>query len=238
MERQTLDDLCAQLGHSFTDPTILDEALSHASVERRRGRGRDNQRLEFLGDRVLGLVIADHLLRRYDAADAGALARQFNTLVRRESLAKVAARIGLGDHLRLSKSERASGGGSKPAILADACEAVIGALYVDGGLDAAGGFIHRFWDAMAEGVARATKDAKTALQEFAQARALGAPVYTVVEQAGPPHDTHFTIEVSVDGTPPAAGSGRSKRTAEQAAAKAMLAALEDLRKADGEHDGA
>ena len=237
MARPTVDDLCAQLGHSFADPAILDEALTHASADRRRERTRDNERLEFLGDRVLGLVIADHLLRRYAAADAGALARQFNTLVRRESLAEVAARIGLGDHLRLSKSERGSGGDRKPAILADACEAVIGALYVDGGLEAAAGFIHRFWDVMAEGVARAPKDAKTALQEYTQARGLDGPVYSVVEEAGPPHDALFTIEVRVGGTPSAAGSGRSKRAAEQAAAEVMLAGLDGARKAGGERNG-
>ena len=227
MAQRTLDDLCAQLGHSFADTAILEEALIHASANRRSGNAPDNERLEFLGDRVLGVVIADHLLRRYETADAGALARQFNTLVRRESLAEIAAQIGLGDHLKLSKSELSSGGDRKPAILADACEAVIGALYVDGGLEAAAGFIHRYWDARAEDVAQAPKDAKTALQEFAQARALGRPVYTVVEQAGPPHDARFTIEVRIEGAPPAAGNGRSKRAAEQGAAGALLARLED-----------
>jgi ribonuclease-3 len=233
MARQSLDELCAHLGHSFANPDLLVEALAHASANRRAGAG-DNQRLEFLGDRVLGLVIADHLLRLYDTAETGAIARQYNTLVRRESLAEVALQIGLGDHLTLSKSERASGGGRKPAILADACEAVIGALYLDGGLDAAANFIHRFWDAMADSVAKAPKDAKTALQEFAQARTQSPPVYAVIDQEGPPHDTRFTVEVRIDGMPPTEGSGRSKRAAEQAAAAALLENLGDADEVAGE----
>ncbi len=230
-KKPRLDDLLSILGHRFDDPDLLDQALTHPSVERPRdSAAKDYERLEFLGDRVLGLVVADHLLRLYPDSDAGALARRFNTLVRQESLAGVAERIGLGAHIHLSKSEKGSGGRKKPAILGDVCEAVIGALYVDGGLEAAAAFIHRYWDPLAKEVAGAPKDAKTALQEWAHARALDAPLYEVVSQSGPPHDTIFTVEVRMTGRKPARGEGRTKRVAEQAAAGAMLDRLERMRK--------
>ncbi len=225
------DDLPSVLGHRFGNPNLLDEALTHPSVERPPGKARgDYERLEFLGDRVLGVVIADLLLHLYPDSDAGALALRFNALVRRESLAEVAEKIGLGAHIRMSKSEHNAGGRRKPAILADVCEAVIGALYVDGGLEPAAGFIRRNWDPLAERVARAPKDAKTALQEWAHARGLEAPVYAVVGKAGPDHDTVFSVEVHLKGRKPAKGEGRSKRVAEQGAAEAMLKRLKRQRK--------
>ncbi len=224
------DDLSSILGHRFRDPGILEEALTHPSVERPRGQTKnDYERLEFLGDRVLGLVIADLLLHLYPDSDAGALARRFNTLVRRETLADVAECIGLGPYIRLSKSEHGAGGRRKPAILADVCEAVIGALYIDGGLEPAADFIRGQWDPMARKLARAPKDAKTALQEWAHARSLEGPVYDVVEQTGPDHDPVFTVEVHLTDRKPAKGEGRSKRVAEQAAAEVMLEQLKRRR---------
>lgn len=220
-------ELSSILGHRFSNPALLEEALTHPSVERPRGGATsDYERLEFLGDRVLGLVVADRLLQLYPESDAGALARRYNTLVRRETLAEVAEKIGLGDHVRLSKSEHGAGGRQKPAILADVCEAVIGAVYVDGGLVPAEAFIRRHWDPMAETLARAPKDAKTALQEWAHARGQEGPAYDVVEQAGPDHDTFFTVEVRLKGQDPAKGEGRSKRVAEQAAAEVMFERLQ------------
>ena len=228
---QPVDDLSTLLGHQFRDPSLLEEALTHSSVERPRGQARnDYERLEFLGDRVLGLVIADRLLRLYPESDAGALARRFNTLVRQESLAEVAEQIGLGAHIRLSKSEHGAGGRQKPAILADVCEAVIGAMFVDGGLKPAAEFVRRHWDPMAEKLAGAPRDAKTALQEWAHARGLEPPAYEVVERAGPDHDTVFTVEVHLKDRKPARGKGRSKRVAEQAAAEVMLEQLKQDRK--------
>jgi len=225
------DDLSSILEHRFRDPGILEEALTHPSVERPRGQTKgDYERLEFLGDRVLGLVIADLLLHLYPDSDSGALARRFNTLVRRESLADVAEQIGLGSHIRLSKSEHGAGGRRKPAILADVCEAVIGALYIDGGLEPAAGFIRRQWEPMAKTLAHAPKDAKTALQEWAHARSLEGPVYDVGGQAGPDHDPVFSVEVRLKDLKPAKGEGRSKRVAEQAAAEMMLKRLKRRRK--------
>ncbi len=225
------DRLLKALGHEFGRPEFLEEALTHPSATTRksagRGEGRDYERLEFLGDRVLGLVIADHLLKTFPQADAGRLARRFNELVRQETLADVANRIDLGDHMWFAKAEREAGGGAKPALLANACEAVIGALFLDGGVEAAASFVHRYWDALAEELTTAPKDAKTRLQELAHARALQPPAYREVSREGPPHEPVFTIEVSVDGIGAAEGKGSAKRVAEQEAAAALFAQIED-----------
>lgn len=216
-----LEDL---LGHRFARPDLLIEALTHGSVEGRAKR--DYQRLEFLGDRVLGLIVAGDLLARHPEADAGGLARRLNELVREETLAGVAQAIGLGRHLRLSKSEDEQGGRAKPAILADVCEALIGALYLDGGLEAAENFVRRHWAAQAATLAAsAPKDPKSALQEYAQARGKKPPTYSVIEASGPDHSPRFLVEARVPGFAPARGEGGSKRAAEIAAAKALLDAI-------------
>lgn len=229
------DELAAladALGHRFADPSMLAEALTHPSAIKpggRKTRTRDYDRLEFLGDRVLGLVIAELLHTRFPTADAGELARRFNSLVRQESLARIADSIGLGDFVKLSKSERESGGAAKPAILADACEAVIAALYLDGGLPAAEAFIRGRFEPLLQDLASDAKDPKTALQEWAAARNLEPPIYAVAEQAGPAHEPMFTVTVSLGGGGDAAqsaeGRGGSKRAAEQAAARALLKTL-------------
>ena len=214
---------------------MLDEALTHPSAttrkstrkSTRRGEGRDYDRLEFLGDRVLGLVVADLLLKTYPGADAGRLARRYNELVRRETLADIATRIDLGRHMHFARAEREAGGGAKPALLANACEAVIAALYLDGGIEVAGAFIHRYWDNLADGLTTAPKDAKTRLQEWAHACDAPPPVYSEVSRDGPPHDPMFTIEVSVKGIGAAEGRGGAKRNSEQAAAEALLQAIEE-----------
>lgn len=229
-----LDELAAlaeALGHRFADPSLLAEALTHPSAIKpggRKVRARDYDRLEFLGDRVLGLVVADLLHSRFPTADAGELARRFNGLVRQESLARVADTVGLGDFVKLSKSERESGGAAKPAILADACEAVIAALYLDGGLPAAEAFIRGRFEPLLQDLASDAKDPKTALQEWAAARNLEPPVYAVAAQAGPAHEPMFTVTVSLAdtaGLQSAEGRGGSKRAAEQAAARALLKTL-------------
>ncbi len=220
---EPLDRLEAALGHSFADRDLLRLALTHPSVERpARPGGGDYDRLEFLGDRVLGVVVADLLFRRYPAAAAGELARRYNALVRRESLARVAESLAFGQALRLSRSERATGGAAKPAILANACEAVIAALYLDGGLEVARRFIVAHWEALVEAPSGVAKDAKTALQEWAQGRGLTAPHYRLVQQDGPPHEPVFTVAVAVAGQAESLGRGHSKREAEQAAATAAL----------------
>jgi ribonuclease-3 len=220
-----LGRLAEALGHRFADPSLLRLALTHSSAS---GRGlAANERLEFLGDRVLGLVVADMLYRRFAGEEEGDLARRFAVLVSRESLAQVAGQIGLAPYLALARGEEDSGGRGNPAILADACEAVIAALYLDGGLSAAHRFIEGQWAALVEQDRRPPQDAKTALQEWSQAAGRKLPSYVVIASEGPAHEPLFTIEVRVEGLPPATGIGRSKRAAEQAAAAEALRLAEE-----------
>ena len=212
-------DLEAALDHEFDDPTLLDRALTHASA----GGGRQsNERLEFLGDRVLGLIVADMLLQRFRDEDEGAIAKRHTALVRREALARVARSIELGAALQLSKGEEDNGGRSNPAILADACEAVIAALYRDGGLEAARRFIVEYWTPLLDETEAPPRDDKTALQEWAQGRGLPLPSYTEVDRQGPAHEPVFVIEAAVNGFPAVRADGASKRQAEQKAAAVLL----------------
>jgi ribonuclease-3 len=219
-----LKDLSEVLGHSFARPELLDEALTHASATRKRGRGYE--RLEFLGDRVLGLVIAHALLETFPKEREGDIAKRHARLVSREALVHVAQAIGLGAHIRLSKGEAEAGSRGSEAVLADVAEAVIAALYLDGGLEAARRFIGARWQPLIAADAAPPRDAKTRLQEWAQARGLGLPGYTEVSAKGPAHAPERVIEVRVPGHPPASGVGRSKREAEQTAARALLSKLE------------
>jgi ribonuclease III len=214
------------LGHVFRDSRLLAQALTHPSLQARPGGARtDYERLEFLGDRVLGLVIAELLYHRFDAEPEGALAKRLAVLVRREALAEVAGAIGLDQVIQLARGEEDSGGRANPAILADACEAVIGALYLDGGLAPARAFIERWWLPLVASASQPPQDAKTALQEWAQGAGLALPVYRILSAEGPPHDPVFAIEVSISGHSPEVGRGRSKRVAEQAAASALIGRL-------------
>ena len=218
-------DLETRLGYTFKDPDLLKRALTHASVS----TAGSNERLEFLGDRVLGLVIAQKLHQLYPDDPEGILALKLNALVRSEACALAAEKAGLGDYLILANSEIASGGRKKAAILAGACEAVIAALYLDGGFAVARDFIERNWQEQYAGLNRDMRDAKTALQEWAQSKKGGAaPTYKLVKREGPDHAPRFLIEVNVAGQTPATGEGSSKREAEQAAAQAMLAQLEKM----------
>lgn len=219
--------LCRQLGHDFAQPELLSQALTHPSASQGRGTkgkggGMPYERLEFLGDRVLGLVVAEMLFQRFPNEAEGDLAKRHAALVRRETLADVAHRIGLPDCLTLAKGENESGGRSNPGILADACEAVIGAFYADAGFAPVAVFVRRLWTPLMDAVRKPPKDSKTALQEWAQGLGKPLPNYTVVGQDGPPHDPVFVVQVAVEGVDPATGKGSSKRVAEQAAALALL----------------
>ena len=217
------DALLAKIGHVFNDPEMLERALTHSSaLEGVRDGRQDNERLEFLGDRVLGLVVADMLIDAFPQAPEGELARRFNALVRRESCADVAREIGLGAHLVLGSSEHKAGGRQKEAILADACEALIAAIYRDAGLNAAARFIRDQWEARLDSMIGVPRDPKTLLQEWVQARALPHPVYEVIERAGPDHAPEFTVRVNIRQLASETGKGMSKRRAEQAAARAVL----------------
>ena len=219
-----LKALAGRLGHGFARPAVLEQALTHASAAQDSG-GETYERLEFLGDRVLALIVADLLLERFPQEAEGPLAQRLADLVRRETLARVAQSIGLGAHLRLAKASDAGGERENPAILADACEAVIGALFLDGGLAAARGFVEPAWRPLLEEAQRPPQDAKTALQEWAQGRGLPLPEYRETERSGPDHEPVFTIEVSLPKLGGETGQGRSKRQAEQAAAERLLARL-------------
>lgn len=212
-----------RIGHKFARPDLLQRAVTHASVS--SPNRKDNQRLEFLGDRVLGLVMATALLEHDKTATEGQLAPRFNALVRKEACADVAKEIDLGAVLKLGRSEMMSGGRRKQALLGDAMEAVIAAVYKDAGFDAAAEMILRLWGSRIHQVETDARDAKTSLQEWAQARGQKVPIYVEVSRSGPDHAPVFTIAARLqDGTEAQATAG-SKRQAEQAAAKALLEQL-------------
>jgi ribonuclease-3 len=229
--------LAALLGYDFARPELLTEALTHRSALRPLQQGRRRQRraaaaprnyerLEFLGDRVLGLVVADLLWRRFEHEAEGHLTQRLTHLVRFETLARVAAGIGLDRHLSLSPAEAAAGAARNPAILADAMEAVIAAVYLDGGFAAAFALIERLWRPVIEAMeATPPRDAKTMLQEWVQGRGLPLPAYRLEATAGPDHAPQFTVAVHVAGQDDASGTAPSKRAAETAAAAAFLQRL-------------
>jgi ribonuclease-3 len=217
-----LKDLSARLGHDFSDPALLKLALTHASARAGARPNEDNERLEFLGDRVLGLAIAELLANSFPKAREGELARWFNHLVRAETCAEVAQEWELGTFILMSGGEAGSGGRSKKTILANACEAVLGAIFEDGGYEAARGVVCRFWEPQLDTLELAAPDAKSLLQEWAQGRRLPLPRYLEVAREGPDHAPRFTSEVQIDGVAPERGQGANKRAAEQAAALAML----------------
>jgi len=215
-----LTEFCTRLGHEFARPELITRALTHSSLS--SATRPDNQRLEFLGDRVLGLVMADAVLAQDGEAKEGQLAPRFNALVRKETCADVAREIELGAVLRLGKSEMSTGGRRKTALLGDAMEAVIAAVYLDGGYDAARGVVLRLWGDRVAGVAEDARDAKTALQEWAQARGMAPPVYSEIARSGPDHAPVFRVEARLGDGTVAEAEGRVKRQAEQAAARALL----------------
>src|SRR5580704_15867262 len=231
-EASLRDELVRSIDHEFARPELLAEALTHPSAlerQRRKGRFRPAQqgyeRLEFLGDRVLGLIVADLLWRRHPDEPEGHLTRRMTHLVRREALARVATAIGLDRHLVLSRSEAAAGAARNPSILADVCEAVLAAIYLDGGFAAAFAFVERWWRPLIAEIEAPPRDPKTALQEWAQARGLGLPAYRVIETSGPDHAPRFTVAARVAQSDEASATASSKRAAEAEAAAALLKQL-------------
>ena len=215
-------DLEVALGHTFDEKALIERALTHASARADEAVTFDNERLEFLGDRVLGLSVARMLFAAFPDVDEGALARRFNSLVRRETCADVGEALSLGNYLKLGSSERSSGGRRKTTILANACEAVLGAVFLDGGFEAADRVVQRHWHAMLCDLEETPEDAKSALQEWAQGQGLPLPKYRQVARSGPDHAPRFETSVEVRGIEVAKGAGTSKRAAEQRAAEALL----------------
>ena len=213
-----------QIGHIFRTPAHLLRAVTHASIS--SPTKPDNQRLEFLGDRVLGLVLAEALLAADPNAAEGLLAPRFNALVRKETCADIAREVGLGDVLKLGRSEMLSGGRRKEALLGDAMEAVIAAVYLDAGFDIAKALVLRLWQDRITAVDEDSRDAKSSLQEWAQARGMTLPNYTETGRDGPAHQPMFTVSVQLENGAGTTARAGSKRVAEQAAARALLDRLE------------
>jgi ribonuclease III len=215
----------ARLGHVFAQPELLTQALTHRSAaDPRRGQIDSNERLEFIGDRVLGLLMAEWLAERFPEEREGALMRRFGVLVAWDSLAKVADSLGIGAVLLVPPGESRAGLTTRQNVLADALEALLGALYQDGGLEAARPFLRRAFAPLLEAEGNPQASAKSRLQEWLQARGLGLPEYRTISAAGPSHQPVFVVAVGAGGRE-AEGMGDTKRAAEQAAAEAWLAGL-------------
>ncbi|HWE98579.1 MAG TPA: ribonuclease III [Caulobacteraceae bacterium] len=220
-----VEALQARLGHAFADPMLLDRALTHASVKGGPGRHDDNERLEFLGDRVLGLAMADAVGSEAPDADPGELARRFASLVSRTACARVAREIALGEALRLPGGETRRGARENDTILADACEAVIAAVFLEAGYEAAAAIIRRLWTPLlAEPLDREHDNPKSALQERAAAAGLSPPTYQVLSRTGPDHAPLFVVEARLEDGAAASGEGASLQAAQKAAALALLKA--------------
>lgn len=217
------EKLEARLGYRFADPDLLERALTHSSaVSPTKRIERSYQRLEFLGDRVLGLVVADLLYRRFPKSNEGDLSRSLNTLVRKETCAAIARELDLGHEMILGDSEARTGGASKEAILGDITEAVLGAIFCDGGLGQAYEVVERLFDPYVGHAGNVRADPKTTLQEWAQGRGLEPPHYAEIERTGPDHAPEFTIAVRLGDFPAVTATGPSKKLAEHKAAEAFL----------------
>ena len=215
-------ELERRIGHAFADRELFERALTHASVGDGARKVRHNERLEFLGDRVLGLLAAERLLALDPDSREGELSPRLAQLVNGKACARVARRIGLGEALRVAGSASKIGARDNDTVLGDACEALMAAIYIDGGLEAARAFFMKFWAEEFEHADPASKDVKNHLQEWAQSRGLPLPKYEVVSRTGPDHAPCFTVSVSVEGYPNERGAGRSRQDAEKAAALCML----------------
>lgn len=222
-QRASLEEIEARIGHVFTDKGLLARALTHPSavsgIEKRSG---SYQRLEFLGDRVLGLAVAAMLFKALPEDDEGTLSRRLSDLVRAETCAEIAVALGLGDGVHVGPTESQTAVGRRPGVLADLCEAVIGAIHLDAGWAAAEAFVIRNWRERLVANSPPLRDAKSALQEWAQGRGLATPVYKVVARAGPDHAPVFTMAVIIPGLTDGIGEGAAKRQAEIAAATSVL----------------
>lgn len=222
-----LETLQDKIGYRFRDTVYLERALIHASAHS-LSQGKDYERLEFLGDRVVNLIVADLLFRHFSDEKEGALAKRHTALVRTETLAELARELRLNDHVMLSDAERRAGGAENDNILADLMEAVTASVYLDGGFATAEDFIERCLGSRLFDMAEPPRDPKTTLQEWSQARDLGLPVYTVVGQSGPDHAPVFTIEVEIDGYDAVQAASTSKKRAEKEAALAMLTVIGEI----------
>ena len=220
-----LKELEARIGHSFDDQTLLECALTHASARQHTLSVGDYERLEFLGDRVLGLCMADFLYRKFPDVAEGDLNVRFSALVNGRVLAEISDNIRLHDFVRTGSDMQKITGKRMQSVRADVLEAVIASIYLDGGLPTAQRFIEKFWNSKLDDIASVRRDSKTELQEWAHGQGYSAPRYVVIDRAGPDHDPEFTVCVRVEGQPEKQANGRSKRKAEQLAAEKLLVEL-------------
>lgn len=218
-----MQTLQQKIGYHFKDTALLELALTHPSLS----GTQNNQRLEFLGDAVLSSVVAELIYAMYPNEQEGELALRHSALVRSETLATIAQDIALGTAIKMASGEEAGGGRENPATLEDTLEALVGAIYLDGGYAAAKSFIEPRWQELAKTVKAPPKDAKTALQEWAQGRGLPLPEYELLETEGAAHDPVFTVRVSVQGQKAETAQAKSKRNAQQEAANKLLLRLEE-----------
>ncbi len=221
--------LARKLGHDFRDPSLLEQALTHASVgegAEHDARGRpflDNQRMEFLGDRVLGLLVADRLMRAFPKANEGEMSSMLHSLVDKAACARAAEALGVGDAMRLSPGEAKQGGRRREGALGDAMEAILAAVWLDGGIDAARTVFEHAWETeLAAPPQKSVANPKSALQEWALGQGRALPVYRIVQRTGSDHAPTFIVEVAVQAAEPLTAQGRSRQEAEKAAAAAML----------------
>ena len=221
--RPKLSSLEDAIGYRFSKRALLEQALTHVSVVASKGgRTKSYQRLEFLGDRVLGLAVAEMLIAAFPKAEEGELSRRFAALVRKDACAAVAVKWGVGSHLRLGPGQAGAMGSSNRAMLGDVCEAIIGAVFLDGGYVAARGVIETMFGTSLRGASSPERDPKSALQEWVQGRGLPPPTYAILDRSGPDHAPEFRIAVTVEGLAPEDATGNSRRGAEQAAAERLL----------------
>lgn len=232
--QNVINDLQDVLDYTFNDAGLLQEALTHPSTDAHQSQNKNYERLEFLGDRVLGLIVAEMLLYTFPDEPEGDLAKRHTALVQAKMLADVARELKLGEFLSLSIGEQKSGGRYKSAVLADAMEAVIGAIYLDGGLDAAKRFLKSHWSDKMMSYEIPPMDTKTELQEWVQKQGLPLPQYVLLERSGPDHSPEFEMEVRIKGQPNQSGISNSKQNAQKHAAKAMLKHLKE----SGQYDNA
>jgi ribonuclease-3 len=218
------DQLQKRIGYNFRNTGLLKAAMTHSST----GGDKNNERLEFLGDRVVNLVMAQELYTRFPEEAEGDLAKRHAALVQGKMLARIARDLKLGEAVILSDAERAAGGDDNENILADCCEALLGALFLDGGIDECRRVVLALWGDRIDNLRKPPRDAKTALQEWAQARGLGLPRYVLISREGPDHAPRFEVEVQIDGHLPTKGTGSSLRKAEKEAAAILLAHFEEM----------
>ena len=228
LTKETVKSIEAAINYTFKDKKLLTRAMTHpGAVSAQDTVKHSNQRLEFLGDRILGLIVSERLLERYPTEREGKLAPRFNAFVRKEACAEAARELGVGQYLIMAPHDAADGGRSRESALADLCEALIAAVYLDGGLKPARSLVEKAWAPQFAGGSVSTKDAKTALQEWAQGRGLSLPRYDVIDRTGPDHAPEFSVRVALENGLSAEALGPSKQDAQRAAAELLLEQLDD-----------